>query len=47
MAEFKGHGKHEISSVCWNLPKFSNTILASSWDGTSSVVSFDLGGFML
>ncbi|CAG7725365.1 unnamed protein product [Allacma fusca] len=37
VAEFKGHRKHEMSSVSWNLPKFSNLILAASWDGTSSV----------
>jgi len=31
--EFKGHRK-EMSSLDWNLPKFSNSILAASWDGT-------------
>jgi len=29
-----------MSSVDWNLPKFSNMILAASWDGTVSTVRY-------
>jgi len=37
--EFKGHRK-EMSSVDWNSSKFSDHILASSWDGT--VCTYDV-----
>jgi hypothetical protein len=36
--EFRGHRK-EMSSVDWNLPKFSDSIVAASWDGTVCCVS--------